>query len=300
MNELGDLMKVFRFISLIIITLFLIQTFPTIIPNAKASIAPKPDQFIAEIFPNKALPLQLSHTNTIVKFNATNFPNELGLNFDANYTIYNQENTTTIPLILPFSLAININDFMFEVQLNETQIPYSLLSVSPWNENITEVNIRLPGFIETYPINLVRSNVTLFKNSSSVVRYQFRGTMNNPLASRDLIYIIYSLGTSPEWLGNTTGRVELRVYGKQPIFSTSGGNLINLTPKNVDIVGGKSFSYEWYNIQIPWGNVGIKYYRDTSTLGELIISIILNLLISIAIASAITVVILRRRKIKKM
>ena len=204
-NELGDVMKVVRLISLIIMALFLIPNHPIIIPNTQASIAPLPDQFIAEIFPNKTLPLQLSHTNTIVKFNATDFPNKLDINFDANYTIYNPENTTTIPLILPFSLAINISDFMFDVQLNESQIPYSLLSVSPWNENITEVNIRLPGFIETYPINLVRSNVTLFKNSSSVVRYQFRGSMNNPLASRDLLYIICSLGTSQEWLGNTTG-----------------------------------------------------------------------------------------------
>jgi len=289
-------MKVCRFLSLIIILLFLIQYYPIIIPNAQASIAPGPDQFIAEIFPNKTLPLQLSHTNTIVKFNATDFFNKIDINFDANYTIYNQENTTTIPLILPFSLAINIGDIIFDVRVNNTQIPYDLVSVSSWNENITEVNIRLPGFIETYPINLIRSNVTLFKNSSSVVRYQFRGTMNNPLASRDLLYIVYSLGTSQEWIDNTTGRVELRVYGTQPIFSTTGYDLIILTPKHVGIVGGISFSYEWYDIQIPWGNVGIKYYRDTSTVGELIISIILNLLIYIAIASAITVVILRRRK----
>ncbi|MHA2197637.1 MAG: hypothetical protein ACXABO_18780, partial [Promethearchaeota archaeon] len=59
--------------------LFLNLTFSNI--NVSAPPAPVPDQFIAEIFPNCTLPLQLSHTNTIITFNATNFPNKLGISF---------------------------------------------------------------------------------------------------------------------------------------------------------------------------------------------------------------------------
>lgn len=297
MNELGDLMKGYKFNSLFIMALFLISNLLTSVSNTEASIAPAPDQFVAEIFPNSTINLQLSHTNTILTFNATDFPNKIDINFDANYTIYNQENTTTLPIILPFSLS-NTSDFIFEVQINDTQIPYNIFSVSPWNENITEIDVHLPGFVEIYPIKLVKSNVTFFRNSTSVVKYHFHGTMNNPLESHNLLYIIYSLGTSQEWLGNTSGRLEFKLYGKQPIISTTGYDLVILTPINVDINGGKSFSYEWNNIQIPWGSVGVKFYREASPLEKIIELIVQNLLIFIPIASVFIIAIILRRKRK--
>jgi len=287
-----------KFISSVIVILLLILNSPTLISDINASIAPVPNQFIAEIFPNNTLPLQLSHTNTIINFNATDFSNKIDINFDANYTIYNQNNTTTIPVILPFSLAINISNFKFEVQVNDTQIPYDLFMVTPWNENMTEIKIHLAWFIEMFPITLIRSNVTLLKNSTSVIRYHFSGSMSDPLDSNDLFYVVHHLGTSQEWIGNTTGRAELRVFGKEPVFGVSGVNLVPCQLMN--IIGGKSYICEWNNTKGPWMDIGIRYYRGASLFEKIIDLIMFNLLIILPIAGIITVVVLIRRRQKQI
>jgi len=296
MTIMGEIMNACKFMFSIIITPLLILNLPTLIPNINASIAPVPDQFIAEIFPNSTLPLQLSHTNTIISFNATDFSNKIDINFDANYTIFNPENTTSIPIILPFSLAKNVNDFIFEVHVNNTQILFDLLSVSPWNENITEIDVHLAWFIERYPIILIRNNVTLLKNSTSVIRYHFSGSMSNPLDSRDLFYIVHHLGTSQEWIGNTTGRVELRVYGKQPIYGRSG---FNWAPcQLVDIIGGKSYICEWNNTKSPWMDIGIRFYREVSPFEKIIEILMFNLLIFLPIAGVIIIAVIIKKKKK--
>ena len=297
MIEKGDKMRARKYTFAVIITSFLILSFSFTTPPTASSIAPVPDQFIAEIFPNSTLPLQLTHTNTIISFNATDFPNKIDINFDANYTIYNSKNTTTIPVILPFSLAVNINDFMFNIYANNIQITNDIFNVSPWNENITEIDINFL-IIETYPITLIRSNVTILKNSTSVIRYRFNGAMNNPLDSRDLLYIIYSLGTSQEWIGNTTGRVALRVYGKQPIYGKGGFGWTSC--QLVDIIGGKTYLCEWNNTKSPGRDIGVKFYREDSPFEKIIEILMFNLLIFLPITGVIIITVVIRRKRKNL
>ncbi|HEC40704.1 hypothetical protein LCGC14_0578890 [marine sediment metagenome] len=297
-------MRVRKYKFKIIIISFLILSFSfTTLPIA-GSVAPvpaivsPPDQFIAEIFPNSTLPLQLTHSNTIISFNATDFPNKIDINFDANYTIYNSGNTSSIQVILPFSLAIDINDFIFDVYANNSQINYDIFNVSPWNENITEIDINF-RIIELYPITLIRSNITLHKNSSSIMRYRFKGSMNNLLDPRDLFYVIYSIGTSQEWIGNTTGRVTLRVYGKQPVYGQSGHGFNSGPPQLVDIIGGKSFRCEWNNTKSPWMSVGIRFYREVSLSEEIMEIIISNLLSYLLIVGIVISAVMIRRKRKR-
>ena len=294
---MGEIMKTRKQISSFIIASLLVFNFSIMNINIATSIAPAPDQFIAEIFPNSTLPLQLSHINTIISFNATDFSNKIDINFDANYTIFNPGNTTTIPIILPFSLAKNVSNFMFEVYANNTQILFELLSISPWNENITEIDVHLAWFVEIYPIILIRNNVTLLKNSTSVIRYHFSGSMSNPLDSSDLFYIVHHLGTSQEWIGNSTGRVALRVYGKQPIYGVSGFNLVPC--QLMDLIGGKSYICEWNNTKRPWMDIGVSFYRDTSSFEEIWGLIVINLVLYFAIAFIIIFVIVRKKKQKK-
>jgi len=295
---MGEIIKKHKKIIYIIVTLYFLLDLSISIPNVSAPPpAPKPDQFIAEIFPNSTLPLQLIYTNTVITFNATDFSNKIDIYFDANYSIYNPENTTIVPAILPFSLATNISNFMFDVHVNNTHNSYDLFSVFPWNENITEINVNLP-VIDIYPIALIRTNVTLLKNSTSVIRYCFSGSISNPLDSRELFYIVYSLGTSQDWIENTTGKVELRVYGKEPVFVTSGNPPNHLFPQYVDINGGKSFSYEWNNINTFVMDVGVQYYAATED--GFIIIIIVNISIYIAIAIIIILVIIIRKNRKKI
>jgi len=280
------------------ILLFILNNYISI-PKVFAPPPPTPpDQFISEIFPNRTLPLQLLNSDTIIKFNATQFPDKIDIHFDANYTINNLENTTTISLIVPFSLDINISKSIIEVYTNNTEIPYRLFTVSPWNENLTAIDTNLPGFIERYPITLIKTNVTLIMNSSSVIRYNIKCTVFNPLDPVVPFFMIYHLGTFQEWIGNTSGRLELRTYGKQPIFSKIG--FLYLTKYDVvDINGGTVAMCQWNNSQIPNGGIGVVYYGNRDD-GFLIV-IFVNMSITIGIAIIIILIIIirkNRRKIK--
>jgi len=287
-----------QILSIITMFFLLLNLFSTI-PKAVVSIAPIPNQFIGEMFPNCTIPLQLFHTNTIITFNAADFPNKLDIQFDVNYSVYNPENTSIIPAILPFSFASNLTIFMVDVYKNNTKIPHDLFNIYPWNDNITEISVNLPR-VDINPIILIRANITILKNSTSIIRYQFSGSISNPLDSRQIFYFVYSLGTSQDWIGNTTGRIELRVYGKEPGLLTSGGPSINLFPQYIDINGGKSFSYEWDNIEFFSMSVGVVYYREVSPFDILIEFLIHFLPICIVITISIIIVMITRKKRKKL
>ncbi len=302
---MGKIIKKYKKILSIIITLYFLLDLSISIPNVSAPPpASIPDQFISEIFPNSTLPLQLIYTNTVITFNATDFSHKIDINFDANYTIHNPGNTTIIPVIVPFSLAINTSQLNIEVDANDIQIPYDLFVASPWNESMTEIDINIfTRFMDMYPIIFIRSNVSLLKNSSFVLRYQINGSISNPFDSSDLFYLIYHVGTSQEWIGNSTGKVELKAYGKQPVFSTRG-SLCSFELECCDLIdinGGNSFRCEWNNRQISEGDIGIQYYTQAEN--GFIIIVIVNISIYIAIVVIIILVIIirkNRRKIESM
>ncbi len=296
-------MRTYRKSILIIVTFFLVFCFPNFSPNVVAPPAPIPDQFIGEIFPNCTMLLQLIHTDTLIVFNGTDFSHSLGIYYDANYTIYNPGNASTITVIVPFSLALSINDLMFEVHVDDTPIPYDLYDATPWNENKTEIEVSfLSRWIDIYPITLIRSNITLLQNSTFVIRYQFIGLMNIPSEPEDLFYIAYHLGSSQEWEGTTSGKVELRTYGKQPVFhgssSSTGGDFTN-NSSFIDINDGSSFSCEWDDIHTPLGNVGVIYYKSRLPI-EIIWNLIVFLLLPfIGIVIIVIIVIVRKKRNKR-
>ena len=215
-------MKTWKKISSFIIASLLVFNFSIMNIDIVTSIEPGPNQFIGEIFPNCTLPLQLTYTNMIISIDATEFPNKIGIYFDANYTVYNPENTTAIPLMIPFSLKIDITKFTFDVFANNSPILYDLYSTTTWHENITAVDIYwLPPWLDitkhyNNPIIFIRTNTTFLKNSTSVIRYRFNGSMNNIFDSKNLFYIAYYIGTSQEWIGNTSGSLKLT---KPPDFA---------------------------------------------------------------------------------
>ncbi|MFW9875801.1 MAG: hypothetical protein ACFFG0_22075 [Candidatus Thorarchaeota archaeon] len=297
-------MKIRKIFVSFIIAACLILNLSIYIPNISAPPPPTPpDQFIGEIFPNCTLPLHLLYSSTIIIFNATNFPNNIDIQFDANYTIYNSDNTTTIPINIPLSLETDITQFSVEVYLNETQIPYDFFSTSNWNENITVSDVQL-RIIGKYPITLIRSNVTILKNSSSVIRYHLSGTMNDIFESSDTFKIVYSVGTLKEWIGNTTGRAKLRAYGTQPLFSIIESYLegyfiqYNISYSIIDINGMRMFLCEWNNIKNPFLDIIVSYYGEE--IPYIIFLIVSNGSIYIAIVVIIILVIIIRKNRKKL
>lgn len=296
-------MKRFKKLGVIIMVIIILLTNVSSIHNVSAPPPPpRPDQFITEIFPNSTAPLQLINTDTILTFNAINFPDRVDVQFDANYTIYNQENTTTTALILPFSLAVNATEVTIEVFANNTPISHELITVLLWNETIILINVSLTmEFIEIYPdtiypINLIKSNVTLIKNSTSIIRIRLNWSDNNLFDQRDVFFMIYHVGTSQEWIGDATGRVEHRAYGKQPVFSRC---YITAPPcQVVDIIGGKSFICEWNNTISPLMDVGVIYYGLSDNGWNIIL--IVNISINIGIVIIIMLVIFIRRNRRKI
>lgn len=259
--ESGEKMKVGKRYSLVFISVYLVLNCWISVPNVSAPPPPPlPDQFITEIFPNSTAPLQLSHTSTIITFNTTKISNKIDITFDANYTIANQENTTIIPLIMIFSLAINISEAIFEVFANNTPISHDLINISSTNEIDAAIDIQFEWGSGLYPIFIIISNVTLFKNSTSIMRYRFSGSKYNPFDLMDIFYMIYHIGTSQEWIGDTTGRVELRCYGKEPRFSRG---VYGFSPKCqiVDITGGTAYICEWNNTVNPFMHIGVQFYK---------------------------------------
>ena len=117
--------------------------------------------------------------------------------------------------------------------------------------------------------------MTLLKNSASVIRYHFSGLMSNPLDSRDVFFIAYFLGSSLEWIGSTTGKIELRAYGKQPVFTYSVVDKI--PPQLIVIDGGQSFICEWNNTEIQILKFGVRYYRELTPFEKFLVIIAWNI-----------------------
>lgn len=288
---------------LFLISVYLVLNCCISVPNVSAPPPPRPDQFITEMFPNSTAPLQLSYTNTVLTFNTAVISNKVDISFDANYTIYNQENTTTLAVILPFSLAVNTSEVTIEVFANNTLISHDLISVPLWNENITVIDIQLTlEFMEIYPvtiypITLIKSNATLIKNSTSIIRYRLIWSESNPFERTDIFYMVYHIGTSQDWIGDTSGRVELRVYGRQPHFPLM---YITAPPSQVvDIIGGKSWICEWNNTLSPLMDMGVLFYREASPFVEMMEKIAFGFPISIAITSIVIIGLIRSKDRKK-
>lgn len=309
MSETGEVMKRRKQMFSNIITVFLILNYSFSVPNVVGPPPPpRPEQFIAEIFPNCTTLLHLVQSNVVLTVNATDFPNKMDISFDANYTLFNPNNTTTILIIAPFSLAINITSATFNVKMNDTHLPFDMLSFSKEFANITEINSDfLPFFISLYPITLIMFNSTLLKNTTSVIRWQLTGSISNPFPFefRDEFFLVYHLATSLAWNGNTTGTVELKVYGKEPAFSQIVQAFLTIHPRVSHIDGGKSFICKWNDLQITSYSIGFVYYSNSypsiDSWVDLIIRIAYILLIFSPILIVIIVlVILTKRKRKKL
>ena len=160
---------------------------------------------------------------------------------------------------------------------------------------ILTVNIDfIPAFDFHCPITLITSNLTLLENKTYVVKYQFEGSIPKPLSFRNLFYMIYSSDTAKLWKGNATERVELKVFGGNPIFGITGNQ--EGLPQMLDIAGGKMYIYEWNNAQNYTVQIGITFYGSTPEFIPIEL-IVLNILGYVTITSVIILwIIWRKRK----
>ncbi len=287
------------FKSSIIIALFILSNFINSVPKMVAPIPPPlySYQLISEILPNRTLSLNLLNRNVVIKINASNYPDNVQIDFNANYTIFNAENDSNLTLGLPFFLRINVSKSNFSVKLNNVPIDFVLENYTQGATNSSEFDLDFfSHFINEKPVIVIKCNITILKYESIKIEYDFNGIVD----FWDDIYFGYYLNASKTWNGNTTGRVEFRVFGKVPSFFTSGDYHGN---KQVsDIIEGISCIWEWYNLKVNTLVFGIEYYSynfyPNLTIYDIFI-IIINITAYILIISAIIYFIVKRKSRKK-
>jgi hypothetical protein len=238
----------------------------------------------------------LLNANVTITLNATNLINEIGITFKGAYTLFNPEITTNLTISLPFSLCLDVENTTFEVFANDTQVPFEIATTT--EENLTSTGGKIdimPALDFHCPITLITSNLTLLENTTHVVKFQFEASIPKPLSYRNLFYMVYSSDTAKLWKGNATERVEYKVFGGNPIFSIGGD--YESSPLLLDVTGGKWYIDEWNNTQNSTVQIGIMFYGSTNEISlGMMVSIVLNGLAYVAIASVIVIWIIRRKK----
>lgn len=292
----GNYMRKRQQILSILIALFLLTNGIVLPLHITAPPPSLPDQFIADIFPSTNTTVRLININTMITIDATDFYNKIVINFNGNYTLFNPENTTNLTLILPFSLCLDVQNSTFEASVNDTLIPFEVISNT--EENLTSTGVSLDflsNFVVHFPITLITSNLTLLENNTYVINYQFSGSIPKPLGLRNLFHMAYYLETARVWKGNLTQRVEIKVFGKLPIYGTAGG--YDGVGQVSDIQGGQSVLFEWNKGKVDTIYIGIMYYGSTSEdVFGIVTMVVLNGLAYIAIISGVVIWIKRRKR----
>ena len=303
MVKMVKMFKRTKLISSIFIIIFFLQNLIISVPKITALPPPPiPNEFISEILPNRTFSLNLLSTEVLIEVNSTNYPNLIDINFNANYTFFNPESNFNVSIDLPFSLGIEVIKSNFNVKLNNTQIDFELYNFTLETINDTEIDLNFISWFSLHnPITLIQCNLTNLETETYTIRYKFNGSINNPFKSKSLLYIVYYLNTSNSWIGNTTGRVEFKVYGELPHFSTQY-QASDYDPKVhiFNINGGKSAIWEWINLKLTTFIIGFFYDESSYSLfgiWEIIGIIVLNVVgYGIIIIIIITIV---RKKFKK-
>ena len=293
-------MKKSQLSSAILIALFVITSNIGFCPKITAPPAPVPDRFIADIFPqNNNTIIQLLNVSVNITLNALDRYNEIGISFNGKYTLFNPNNLTKITIILPFSLCLDIEHATFGVSVNDTQVPFEVVSTPKENLTSTGVNIDLILEILRFlqcSITLITTNLTLMENNTYLVKYQFEGSIPDPL-KYETFYMIYSPETAKFWKGHATERVEYIIFGGNPQFSLFNVPVpYNASWQVLDIVGGKKLICEWNNAQEWLFGIGVSFDEREYFYGPTLIIIVLNILAYVAIASVIVIWIKKRKK----
>jgi hypothetical protein len=286
-----------KFKDLILILSIVLLSVTGIYPKVTSSPPPIPDQFIADIFPkNNNTDIQLLNASSIITLNATDLIKEIGVTYNGTYTLFNPKNITNLTISLPFSLCLNVINTTFGVFVNDTQVPFEIVSITDENLITMGVDINIiPSLAVHCPITLITSNLTLMDNNTYVVKYQFKNTIPKPLSFRNLFFLVHSSDTVKLWNGNATERVELNVVGGNPIFSRTGH--FEDLPEILDIEGGKRYTFEWSDSQNSTIQIGIRFYGSSLEISpEKIVLFVLNSLALGAITSVIVLWIIRCKK----
>jgi hypothetical protein len=248
-------MKKLLLTCLLIINILLSINVP--IQQIKAPPPPRPPyQFIGEITPNCSSRFNLSNTSILIMLDLIKPLNSIYITFDANYTLYNPEQTSNITLFLPISLNMEINESNFDILLNGFPNSF-ILSQYNFENKIYDLDLSIRFYINS-PVYLIRTNFTALENSINIIEYKFEGNIPYILSSSSF-ELAYYINSSRTWQGYSSGRVVFEVYNMDPVFGTLGNYNI---PRLVETDGYKKCTYEWNGLKIQDTAFIMEQFKD--------------------------------------
>ena len=203
----------------------------------------------AGFVPAENTPLIMTNANVVVDVNYRESSNKIYLHFNANYTIYNPNETQYLTLGAPFSSDFkNIEDNCI-IKINGSSIPFSITEQdtweAPWDQYIDFY------YFGEFNRKFIVIDISITANETLNIGYTFDSHIANP-NFRQVIEIYYDVGTSRAWNGSITEKVQFKVVGRQPTSFKE-----NCTITNIEM--GKNYVWEWKNETINVNGVYISY-----------------------------------------
>lgn len=287
-------MKKRKSILCLSISLVLLMNGNIFLSESIANPLPIPmEYYIGSIFTNASLPFNLINADVFFDIDSTDFKNNIGISFEGNYTIFNPNNITEIMIVAPFSVNRSVIDSNCIVEVNDSQILFDV--GDPYDLGIENWVMDYTYYYASW--TYIVCNITIPENNSYTIKYKFNGLMPNPLnpfRRNNKFSILYDLVTSKAWSGNISERVEFRVYGKLP-DSVIESPLDEDRLVNINIDGGRSYTWEWTNEQINTERIGIMYETELLKLQLIIIGVSIGIAVTITVATIIFVVRTKKR-----
>lgn len=253
--------------------------------------------------------LSMSYASVFMDINAINYRNEFTLDFSANYTIYNSNETINVLIGAPFyniydsdfyyiqdtnTLLNSINETLKFI-VNDIEVFFSLTHLT--SENVDDWEEFLPEYFN--PRLFVISNITLNGNSNNTLQYSWNAIIDkHPKSSSSNFY--YDVGTSRGWEGKITEIVKIKVLGRQPDHYSDyveGHFSKNCIISSFD--GGKIYNWEWIDERITDYLVGVKFDGETIWQKYMVYFILIPLLFVPSIGYLIYLAAKRKKQLKK-
>lgn len=218
------------------------------------------------LVPKNDTNLMMSEASVFFEISTITTVTEYRIRFNANYTIFNPNETLNVLVGAPFAYLTNVFEEDITILANGTAIEYELIHVesyetSPWKEYLDDYIDR----------DFFVSNLTFISNTYTILHYSFEYNISqSDFTSSSKGYggveIRYDVGTARAWSGNITETVEFRVYGQQPnYYSCRGYNStgsFKKEPTLYEIENGIRYIWSWDNERIEEDSIGLYFPYD--------------------------------------
>ncbi|MHA2391864.1 MAG: hypothetical protein ACXAEX_07830 [Promethearchaeota archaeon] len=230
--------------------------FHSISHNSTANPLPIDTASLGVIVPKDDTSCSMTNASVIVDIDTTDLMNIINFSFSGNYTIFNSGETENITIAAPFS-RMNIElDSTCNVKLNDSIISFEIIESSQLAWDLLD-----DYQVYMYDAMFLICNITIPKNSSVILEYEFNANLITNLNNLHELTIYYYVGTSRAWEGGITESVEFKVHGKIPdeFYNNSYSSCIV-----TELPDGNSYLWEWNNEIIYDSDVYIVYYGNYS------------------------------------